>query len=279
MRRMIVLSVLLVILACPAMGAAPIEKSAKEQAPSQRQAQTQSLETPAVPRPPIGSMVSVPAGEFTMGSQDGDSDERPVHKVQLNAFDIDVYEVTVGQYEEFLRSGDAHPPLDWITMNQSSHKKRPVSNVDWSDAAAFCKWSGKRLPTEAEWEKAARGTDGRLYPWGNDPPTPRHANYGKPGSHNYEASAPVGTFEDGKSPYGLYDMAGNVSEWVSDWYETDYYMNSPQQNPGGLTSGAFKVIRGGAWNSSARNLRSSDRSWDPPSFRSQYFPGFRCAKS
>jgi len=281
MRRMIVLGALIVLAAYPAMGAAPIEKGAKELAPAQKQVQPQpqSLEKTEVPRPPAGAMVSIPAGEFTMGSQDGDSDERPAHKVQLNAYSIDVYEVTVGQYEEFLRSGEARAPLDWNTMNQSRYQKRPVSNVDWADAAAYCKWAGKRLPTEAEWEKAARGTDGRLYPWGNDPPTPLHANYGKTGSHNYDALSPVGTFENGKSPYGVYDMAGNVWEWVSDWYDSDYYKNSPQQNPEGLPTGGFKVIRGGAWNTSARNLRSSDRYWDPPTFRSLYFPGFRCAKT
>ena len=126
---------------------------------------------------------------------------------------------------------------------------------------------------------AARGTDGRLYPWGNDPPTPLHANYGKTGSHNYGASALVGTLEDGKSPYGMYDMAGNVWEWVSDWYDSDYYKNSLSQNPTGPSMGGFKVIRGGSWNSNQRNLRSADRYWDPPSFRSLYFPGFRCAKT
>jgi formylglycine-generating enzyme required for sulfatase activity len=274
---MIVFGALIVLAAYPAMGAAPIEKGAKELAPAQKQ--TQSQEKPTTPRPPAGAMVSIPAGEFTMGSQDGDADERPVHKVQLNAFSIDVYEVTVGQYEEFLRSGEAHVPLDWNTMNQSRYHKLPVANIDWADAVAYCKWAGKRLPTEAEWEKAARGTDGRLYPWGNDPPTPLHANYGKTGAHNYGALVPVGTLEAGKSPYGVYDMAGNVWEWVSDWYDSDYYKNSPQQNPEGLPTGGFKVIRGGSWNTSARNLRSSDRYWDPPSFRSLYFPGFRCAKS
>ncbi|HEY6288598.1 MAG TPA: formylglycine-generating enzyme family protein, partial [Nitrospiraceae bacterium] len=224
------------------------------------------------------SMVLVPAGEFTMGSSTGDSDERPAHQVYVDVFSIDRYEVTVGQYAVFLQEGGGHPPSDWATMNRLAHQKRPVANVDWADAAAYCKWAGKRLPTEAEWEKAARGTDGRLYPWGNDPPTPLHANYGKTGSHDYGTLTPVGTLEDGKSPYGIYDMAGNVWEWVSDWYDNDYYKNSPQQNPGGPSMGGFKVIRGGSWTSSPRNLRSADRYWDPPSFRSLYFPGFRCAK-
>ena len=275
MRWMFVLFALLGLAAYPAMAAPPVEKEAKELPTGQKQSQEKSVST----KLPEGSMVLIPAGEFTMGSQDGDADERPAHKVQVNAFSMDVYEVTVRQYAEFLRAEGFHSPLDWKTMNQPTHQKYPVANVDWADAAAYCKWAGKRLPTEAEWEKAARGTDGRLYPWGNDPPTPLHANYGKTGSHNYEALAPVGTFENGKSPYGIYDMAGNVWEWVSDWYDTDYYKNSPQQNPEGPPTGGFKVIRGGAWNTSARNLRSSDRYWDPPSFRSLYFPGFRCVKN
>ena len=275
MRTMFVLVALLGLAAQPAMAAAPVDKGGKESAIGQKQIQ----EKPASARPPAGAMVSIPAGEFTMGSQDGDADERPAHKVYVDAFSIDVYEVTVGQYAEFLRSGEVRAPLDWKTINQSANQKRPVANVDWADAVAYCKWAGKRLPTEAEWEKAARGTDGRIYPWGNDPPTPFHANYGKMGSHDYETLAPVGTLEAGKSPYGIYEMAGNVWEWVSDWYDNDYYKNSPQQNPGGPSMGGFKVIRGGSWTSSPRNLRSADRYWDPPSFRSLYFPGFRCAKN
>jgi len=275
MRRMLVLVALIVLAAYPAMATAPDDKSAKELAAGQRQSQ----EKPAAPKPPLGSMVVIPAGEFTMGSQDGDADERPAHKVSVDSFSIDVYEVTVGEYADFLRSGGGHLPPDWEKMNQMKYQKHPVMGVDWADAAAFCKSVGKRLPTEAEWEKAARGTDGRLYPWGNDPPTSRHANYGRNGSNDYAALVPVGTFEDGKSPYGIYDMAGNVWEWVSDWYDSDYYKNSPQQNPEGLPTGGFKVIRGGALNTSARTLRSSDRYWDPPSFRSLYLPGFRCAKT
>ena len=275
MRGMLVLVWLIVLAAYPAMAAAPGAKGAKELAAGQKQSQ----ERPALPRPPEGSMVSIPAGEFTMGSPDGDSDERPAHKVHVDAFSMDVYEVTVRQYAEFLQSTGIRSPSDWQTMNQPAYQKRPVANVDWEDAAAYCKWAGKRLPTEAEWEKAARGTDGRLYPWGNDPPTPLHANYGKTGSNGHGTLVPVGTLEDGKSPYGIYDMAGNVWEWVSDWYDNDYYKNSPSQNPTGPPKGGFKVIRGGSWNSNQRNLRSSDRYWDPPSFRSLYFPGFRCAKT
>ena len=224
-------------------------------------------------------IVLVPAGEFTMGSPARDADEQPAHRVFVDAFSMDKYEVTVGQYAAFLQAKGVDPPSDWKTMNQPAHQKRPVANVEWAEAAGYCTWAGKRLPTEAEWEKAARGTDGRLYPWGNDPPTPLRANYGKTDWNNHGVLVPVGTLEDGKSPYGIYDMAGNVWEWVSDWYDNDYYKTSPQQNPTGPPTGGFKVIRGGSWNSNPRNLRSADRYWDPPSFRSLYFPGFRCAKT
>jgi formylglycine-generating enzyme required for sulfatase activity len=271
---MLVLIALLGLVANTALSAPPDARGANELITQQKQSQ----ENPIVPKPPLGSMVSIPAGEFMMGSEDGDADERPAHKVTVDGFSIDVYEVTVGEYGDFLRSGGGHVPPDWNKMNHMKYHKRPVMGVDWADAAAYCKSVGKRLPTEAEWEKAARGTDGRVYPWGNDPPTSLHGNYGKYGTNDLEALLPVGSLEKGKSPYGVYDMAGNVWEWVSDWYDTDYYKNSPQQNPEGLPTGGFKVIRGGAWNSSAKNLRSSDRYWDPPSFRSLYLPGFRCAK-
>jgi len=224
------------------------------------------------------SMVLVPAGEFTMGSATGDADERPAHQVYLDSFLIDRYEVTVEQYAAFLQETGTSSPSDWRMMNQLSNKKRPVSNVDWADAAAYCKWAGKRLPTEAEWEKAARGTDGRLYPWGNEPPTPRHANYGQAGSGNNGALAPVGSFEEGKSPYGVYDMAGNVWEWVSDWYSQDYYKTGPLRNPTGPPKGDYKVIRGGSWGSSPKDLRSTDRESRLPSFGG-LGTGFRCAKT
>jgi len=249
MRTMLVLVALLGLAAHPTMAAEPVD------------------------------MALVPAGEFTMGSPAGERDEQPAHRVYVDAFSMDKYEVTVGQYAVFLREAGGDMPADWKTMNQPSHQKRPAVNVDWADAARYCKWAGKRLPTEAEWEKAARGTDGRLYPWGNDPPTPLHANYGKKGLNHHGALVPVGTLEAGKSPYGIYDMAGNVLEWVSDWYDENYNKNSPPQNPTGPSTGGFKVLRGGSWNSNPLNLRSADRYFDPPSFRSLYYPGVRCAKT
>jgi formylglycine-generating enzyme required for sulfatase activity len=274
MRSMLILVALLGLAAYPAMAAPRGDKGHQEFATGHQQGYGKTVS--AQSQDP--SMVLVPSGEFTMGSPTGDVDERPPHQVYLDSFLIDKHEVTVGQYAEFLQQAGGNAPSDWKTMNQLSNKKRPVSNVDWADAAAYCKWAGKRLPTEAEWEKAARGTDGRLYPWGNEPPTTRHANYGQSGSNNNGALSPVGSFEEGKSPYGVYDMAGNVWEWVSDWYDHDYYKASPQRNPEGPPTGGFKGIRGGSWNSSPRALRSADRYWDPPTFRSQYSPGFRCVK-
>lgn len=232
-------------------------------------------------------MALVPAGEFLMGSNQGDDNEKPVHRVFLNAYYMDTYEVTVGRYAKFLDETGMEPPPDWKTMNQPQHQKRPVVYVDWADAVRYCRWAGKRLPTEAEWEKAARGTDGRTYPWGNDSPTGLQANFGKgvaDKSQNYGwrdhfALSPVGALEDGKSPYGIYDMAGNVWEWTSDWYDESYYQNSPAQNPKGPASGEYKVLRGGSFYFFIpQTLRSASRYLHQPPYRNPY-NGFRCAKT
>jgi len=223
-------------------------------------------------------MEVIPAGAFTMGSATGDADEQPVHQVYLDAFSMDKYQVSVRQYARFLEATHHEVPPDWSTMNRPQHQNRPVANVDWMDADAYCHWAGKRLPTEAEWEKAARGTDARVYPWGNEPPTRFHANSGKEVWSSHTVLTPVGTFEEGKSPYGIYDMAGNVWEWVSDWYDQDYYKTSPSQNPTGPSTGGHKVIRGGSWGSGGDDLRASDREIHLPSFRG-FGTGFRCAKT
>ena len=228
---------------------------------------------------PDRSMVLVPAGEFGMGSLGGDPDELPVHKVYLAAFFMDKYQVTVSQYTRFLEATPQDSPPEWTLMNKPTNQSRPVANVDWVDADTYCKWAGKRLPTEAEWEKAARGTDGRVYPWGNEPPTRFHANSGKEVWSNHSALSPVGTFEEGKSPYGIYDMAGNVWEWVSDWYDQEYYQLSPPQNPSGPRKGSHKVVRGGSWGSNGiTDLRASNREIHVSSFRG-LGTGFRCAKT
>ena len=254
--------------------------------PSQHRDYTPEARSKKITVKDLVPMVLVPAGEFTMGSNEGNDDERPVHRIHLDAYYIDKYEVTVGQYGEFLDTNSFDPPPSWTTMAQPSYENRPVVNVDWKDANNYCKWAGKRLPTEAEWEKAARGTDQRIYPWGNDPPTPQRANYGKTTWDNHAALVPVGQLEDSKSPYGIYDMAGNVWEWVSDWYDPDYYTNSPLRNPAGPESGKYRVMRGGSWDLAPENLRSSRRDfnimstadYDSPAYRN-FNSGFRCAKS
>jgi formylglycine-generating enzyme required for sulfatase activity len=231
-------------------------------------------------------MVLVPAGEFTMGSNDGSDDEKPVHQVSLDAYYLDKYEVTVGQYAKFLKATGFNGPPMWTTMDQPSHQTRPIVNVDWSDASNYCEWAGKRLPTEAEWEKAARGTDGRIYPWGNEPPNTLRANYGKEKWNNHTTLLPVGQLKDGKSPYGIYDLAGNVWEWVSDWYDPDYYATSPAQNPKGPENGKYRVLRGGSWDLAPDHLRSTRRdfniplapTYESPAYRN-FTSGFRCAKN
>jgi formylglycine-generating enzyme required for sulfatase activity len=222
-------------------------------------------------------MVLVPAGKFMRGSNLGD-DEKPVRQIYLNAFYMDKYEVTVGQYARYLEATDMEEPPDWSTMNQLQHLRRPVVNVSWEDAVNYCKWAGKRLPTEAEWEKAARGTDGRIYPWGNEAPSRLHANYGRKEWDDHLALAPVGSYEAGKSPYGIYDMAGNAWEWVFDWYELDYYKKSPEKNPIGAAKGDGKVLRGGSWLYVSEFLRSAHRFDAQPTNR-LFGYGFRCAKT
>jgi len=224
------------------------------------------------------SMALVPAGEFTMGSSTGDPDEQPVHQVYLDAFYMDKHQLSVGEYAKFLETTSHVAPPDWEIMSKSMHQKRPVINVDWADADAYCRWAGKRLPTEAEWEKAARGTDGRIYPWGNELPTQFHANMKKEVWNNHVVLTPVGLFEGGKSPYGIYDMAGNVWEWVSDWYAPNYYRSSSLRNPIGPPLGDYKVVRGGSWGSGPKDLRSADRETHLPSFQG-FGTGFRCAKT
>ena len=221
-------------------------------------------------------MMLVPAGEFMMGS-DEYGNEKPLHRVYLDAFYMDKYEVTTSRYVRFLEATGREQPFAWKEMTLASHGDRPVTGVDWYDADDYCRWVGKRLPSEAEWEKAARGTVGRTYPWGDEEPTSRHANFNKCCEwKGYETLTAAGSLEAGMSQYGIYDMAGNVWEWVADWYEKSYYQGSPDRNPKGPPEGVMKVIRGGAWDSSALFLRSAFRlSYDPPHKHFNF--GFRCA--
>jgi sulfatase modifying factor 1 len=240
-------------------------------------------------------MISIPEGCFPMGtnnvgsdSSQGLSNERPEHPVCLRPYDIDLFEVTIQQYAKFADAAKHDLPPLWDDEALSSAGDRPVVGVTWNDAAAYCKWAGKRLPTEAEWEKAARGTDDRRYPWGHMQPFPDIANYNRGAWVSYAITlAPVksgtegmsirhGTKLGGRSPYGLYHMAGNVAEWVADWYDREYYQSSPKENPTGPSKGERKAFRGGSWNDSPRNLRVTARFAAEPDYQDQSI-GFRCA--
>jgi len=226
-------------------------------------------------------MAVIPAGPFEMGASGTQAleDERPRHRVALDAYSIDLYEVAAAQYGEFLAATGRAAPWLWETVNLDQHADRPVIGVDWQDADAYCRWKGKRLPTEAEWEKAARGTDSRVYPWGNQLPTDEVANFAIGARFSYsQALMPVRAYESGKSPFGLYHMAGNVWEWVADWYRSNYYEYSPEANPSGPESGQFKVLRGGSWSDLPKYLLTYGRFKLPPETRNSY-TGFRCARS
>jgi formylglycine-generating enzyme required for sulfatase activity len=225
-------------------------------------------------------MVEIPAGEFVMGFDGTQAleDEKPLHRPWLDAYSIDPHEVTTAQYAAFLKAVTRAIPWQWETVDPSRHGDRPVIGVDWADAEAYCRWKGKRLPTEAEWEKAARGTDGRLYPWGNQIPTKEYANFALGARFSYSlALVPVASYEQGKSPFGLYQMAGNVYEWVQDWYGANYYEISSPRNPQGPEQGQFKVLRGGSWSDLPTYLLTYGRFKLPPETRNSY-TGFRCAK-
>ena len=222
-------------------------------------------------------MTLVPAGDFIMGSEKGDEDEAPAHRVYLNAFYIDKFEVTNGRFSKYVEAIQSEPPWGFTDKETPViHAERPVRWVSWMDAMGYCLWLGKRLPTEAEWEKAARGTDERIYPWGNDPPTPVHAVYGlKEGGA--ETVSVIGNHHMGQSPYGVQDLAGNLYEWVMDWYADNFYTNSPAVNPRGPGEGTAKVQRGGSYINTPYRLRSSFRTKGDPTEQDPNV-GFRCAQ-
>lgn len=226
-------------------------------------------------------MAEIPDGLFAMGSDGTQAleDERPRHQVWLPVFFLDLHEVTTAQYAAFLDATGRPAPWLWETVNVSKHRDRPVIGVDWHDADAYCRWKGKRLPTEAEWEKAARGTDGRLYPWGNQLPNKERANFALGARFSYsQVLMPVQAYEAGRSPFGVYNMAGNVWEWVQDWYATSYYESAPERSPQGPELGQFKVLRGGSWSDLPKYLLTYGRFKLLPETRNSY-TGFRCAKS
>jgi formylglycine-generating enzyme required for sulfatase activity len=259
------------------------------------------------PTPGIGStwirpadammMVYVPPGEFRMGDtadqalaecqksknyceRDWFSDEEPPHTVRLDAYWIDQTEVTNAMYTQCVSDGDCQPPYSLRSNTRdnyygiSQYADYPVIYVDWNRAEAYCRWARARLPTEAEWEKAARGTDGRTYPWGNEVPACSQANY----FNCIADTAAVGSYLSGASPYGALDMAGNVWEWVNDWYGDTYYKDSPESNPQGPSSGSYRVLRGGSWFNNDYYLRSALRNMDGPAGIHDKV-GFRCSRS
>jgi eukaryotic-like serine/threonine-protein kinase len=220
------------------------------------------------------SLVCVPDGEFNMGSEDGEYDEKPVHKINLDAFWIDQTEVTNAMYAKFVEE-TGHPN---VASSQQGNADHPVTLVDWNDATAYCQWALRQLPSEAQWEKAARGTDGRPYPWGSQDPDCTLANSSNP-STGYDCvgeTQPVGSYPAGASPYGALDMAGNTWEWVADWYKSDYFSNSPARNPTGPEDGSYKVARGGCWSNGKNLLRTSTRTENNPGSATND-RGFRCA--
>jgi serine/threonine-protein kinase len=257
--------------------------------------------------------VYVPAGEFLMGSEDSDADddEKPQHTVNLDAYWMDRTEVTNEMFGRFVgetsyqtdaeKEGSANvcadgscdetDGADWQhpqgpESNLNGLETHPVVQVSWDDATAYCEWAGRRLPTEAEWEKAARGTDGRKYPWGEQAPTGELANFcdancawswaDESVDDGYALTSPVGNYPAGATPYGAFDMAGNVWEWVNDFYDDNYYATSPRDNPPGASVEARRVLRGGSGSDGARNRRAPYRARGVARLNDL---GFRCAAS
>ena len=256
------------------------------------------------------TLLYVPEGEFVRGSEEGDSDaydnEHPQRPIYLDAFWIDQTEVTNEMFATFLneQGNQEEGGATWLEIDsravlieesggtfrpKEGFANHPVIEVTWYGAKAYCEWAGRRLPTEAEWEKAARGTDGRKYPWGNEPVAGNLVNLcdknctvppiNESVDDGYEFTAPVGSYPLGASPYGAWDMAGNVWEWVADWYDAKYYKDAPEGNPQGPTTGEYRAVRGGSWYTYvARAVRAGLRAGDAPAVRDVNV-GLRCARS
>ena len=221
-------------------------------------------------------VVYLPSGDFLMGSDNGESDESPAHSVYLDGFWIYQTEVTNSTYKKCVQAGvctvpDISQNTQYYDLIYADH---PMVYVNWYDSDIYCEWAGGRLPTEAEWEKAARGTDGRTYPWGDYFLIEDYANYGA----IVGDTMPVGSYPTGQSPYGLMDMAGNVAEWVGDWYDSEYYQSSPSENPTGPDAGFEKLLRGGSWNLGFEKIQTTSRQNYSPDFSFKFW-GFRCVTS
>ena len=226
-------------------------------------------------------MIEIPAGPFAMGDDQGSAeDEAPEHQVNLSSFWLDKNEVTTGSYLACVDAGACAPAGQFANCNSSltDRNDHPINCVDWTQANAYCEWAAKRLPTEAEWEKAARGADQRKYPWGDVNPTGALLNY----DSNAGGTQPVGSYPSGASPYGLLDLSGNVLEWTADYYAADYYTTSPTQDPQGpppSAEGDFRVVRSSSWNTGdARALTTTVRN-NFPATTSDPALGFRCART
>ncbi|MBK9309066.1 MAG: SUMF1/EgtB/PvdO family nonheme iron enzyme [Nitrospira sp.] len=281
---------LFVVLACAAMPivaimrgttVTPYEESASESSGEvERGIDAASGEEPLQEEPIQEEMVVISAGPFIRGTNDGGFDEQPQRTIFLDAFSIDRYEVTNHQYQQFVTATGHRKPGLPSRYAKSGSKVRgvnqPVVYVSWEDASEYCRWRGKRLPTEAEWEKAMRGADGRLWPWGNRE-QPDGANWARV-QDGHEVSARVGTFVTDTSPYGVMDGAGNVIEWVDDWYNETYYKESPERNPMSPEHGTYRVLRGGGHTTTGLDIRITSRSKMMPDFRDETI-GFRCASS
>ena len=293
------------------------------------EAPTTATPAPPEPTPTLGigstmtgqdgmTLLYVPAGEFLRGSKEddpaADDDEHPQRSIYLDAFWIDETEVTNAMFARFVQEtghqtdaekegwGWAFTGGNWGRTDGAEWRhpqgpdstikgleQHPVVQVSWNDAKAYCEWAGRDLPTEAQWEKAARGADGRTYPWGNedvaghlvnlcDKNCPFSGNRIDSIDDGYEFTAPVGSYPEGASPYGALDMVGNVWEWIADWYDAEYYNDSPERNPQGPDTRDLRVLRGGSWYYVARRVRAGSRGWDVPADRS-VGDGLRCAAS
>jgi len=246
--------------------------------------------------PSHDEMVLIPAGQFLMGSdkkvdRNAYLAELPQRKIYLDAYEIDKFEVTTVQFLKFVLAKDLPPLIDWQYDGgnfQETMVNHPVMHVSWDDADAYCRWAGKRLPTEAEWEKAARGDDGRIYPWGNQMAGLSRSNYGRTGLSGpvrdrperlllYPPIISVDKYDNGVSPYGLFQMSGNVAEWVADWYDPKYYASAPDRNPKGPENGTQRSFRGGGWIDSTPSVRAAQRNGTDPSTKMNWM-GFRCAR-
>jgi len=229
-------------------------------------------------------MSLIPAGEFLMGSAEGvgRSDEHPQHKVYLDSFWMDQHEVTLGDFEKYLAANPRQHPtiLGWNDRKpRHGMMRRPIIGLTWKRCLNYCTWQGKRLPTEAEWERVAGGSEHRTYPWGEALPDLSRANYARCCFINKgEVLHEVGSLISGKTPEGVFDMAGNIAEWVFDWYDLHYYDVSPYRNPEGPQTGKYHTVRGGAWNSLPDYMRNARRYGENDS-KDFYGIGCRCAKS